>query len=154
MDWGIERGFLLSLSDAKAVIIDGGDLPFSTTTIGSVADAIVGVLTHPDETKNRSVRIHDTVLSQNQLLSLAKKAAPGKSWEAVPVKLDDLLAAANARFAKGLYDMETFAPYLARATLAPGYGGKFETTDNALLGVKGVSEDDIVDMFKKVFNKD
>lgn len=152
LDWGLEHDFILRISDAKPVIIDGGDLPFSATTLGSVADAVVGILTRPEETKNRSVRIHDIVTSQNQLLALAKKVAPGKSWEVVPVKLDDLTVAADARLAKGIYDVETFAPYLSRATLDPGFGGKFDTTDNELLGVKGVSEDEVTQILKKILN--
>lgn len=152
LDWGLERDFLLRISDAKPVILDGGDLPFSATTLGSVADAVVGILTHPEETKNRSVRIHDIVISQNQLLALAKKVAPNKSWEVVPAKLDDLIAEADARLARGNFDMETFAPYLSRATLDPGYGGKFDTTDNELLGVKGVSEDEVTQILKKILN--
>lgn len=152
LDWGLERDFLLRLSNAKPVIIDGGDLPFSAITLSSVADAVVGVLTHPDKTKNRSVHIHDIVTSQNQLLALAKKVAPGKPWEVQHAKLDDLTEAADARLAKGLFDFDTFAPYLTRATLDPACGGKFETTDNELLGVKGVSEDDIIRILDKVLN--
>jgi hypothetical protein len=150
LDWGLERDFILRISDAKPIIIDGGDLPFSATTLGSVADAVVGILNHPEETKNRSVRIHDIVTSQNQLLVLAKKVAPNKSWEVVHAKLDDLTAAADARLAKGIYDAETFTPYLARATFDPGFGGKFDITDNELLGVKGVLEDEVTQILKKI----
>ena len=152
LDWGLERDFLLRLSNAKPVIVNGGDLPFSAITLASVADAVVGVLTHPDETRNRSVHVHDIVTTQNQLLTLAKKVAPSKPWEIVDAKLDDLTAAADARLAKGIYDFETFTPYLIRATVDPACEGKFETTDNELLGVKGVSEDDIIRILNKILN--
>ena len=79
LDWGLRADFLLRTSDHKPVIFDSGDIPFSTTTLGSVADGVIGVLTHPDETANRSVRIQNAVVTQNKLLELARRAAPGAS---------------------------------------------------------------------------
>lgn len=148
LDWGLERNFLLNLAETKATLIDGGSSEFSTTTLPSVADALVGVVSHPEETKNRTVYIHDTVTTQKKLLALAQKVAPEKSWESVEVKLDDLTAKADERLAKGLYDLETFTPYLFRAIFDPKSKAKFEKTDNELLGVKGVTEEDIIELLK------
>lgn len=152
LDWGIEHGFVLNTADGKPSLIDGGDLPFSTTTLSSVADAVVGVLNHPEETKNRTVFIEDTKVTQNKLLEFAKQAAPSKVWEPTYPKLDDLTAKADERLSQGLLDLETFMPYLFRAVLSPGYGGNFEKTDNELLGVKGATDADILAVFKKVLN--
>jgi uncharacterized protein YbjT (DUF2867 family) len=149
LDWGIKNDFLLSTSDSKPVLINGGDLLFSATSVPSVGDAVVGILSHPAETKNRAVRIHDLMTSHNKLLALAKQAAPGRDWKPVTVSLDDLVAKADERLAKGIYDQETFVPYLYRAVLDPNYGGKFEQTDNELLGVKGKTDQDIIELFKK-----
>ncbi|KAK1766014.1 putative oxidoreductase [Phialemonium atrogriseum] len=148
LDWGLEQGFILKTSDYKPTIVDGGDLLFSTTTISSIADAVVGILSHPDETKNRAVFISDAVVTQNQLLALAKTLAPNKPWAPTYVKLDDLTAAADARLAKGLLGPETFVPYLYRSIFDPGYGGNFQKTDNELLGVKGKTEKDIIEILR------
>ncbi|KPM42740.1 hypothetical protein AK830_g3798 [Neonectria ditissima] len=148
LDWGLEHNFILDHSQSKPIIIDGGDVEFSTTTLSTVGDALVGVVSHPEETKNRVVYIHDLITTQNKLLALAKKVAPERSWAPIPVALDDLTAKADERLAKGLYDMETFAPYLFRAILDPKNGGKFDKTDNELLGLKGKTEDDIVEILK------
>ncbi|KAK7425153.1 hypothetical protein QQX98_000067 [Neonectria punicea] len=148
LDWGLEHNFILDHSQSKPIIIDGGDVEFSTTTLSTVADALVGVVSHPEETKNRVVYIHDLITTQNKLLELAKKVAPERPWAPIPVALDDLTAKADERLAKGLYDMETFAPYLFRAIFDPKNGGKFEKTDNELLGLKGKTEDDIVELLK------
>jgi uncharacterized protein YbjT (DUF2867 family) len=152
LDWGLEHGFVLQTSNYKPTIIDGGDNVFSTTTLASVADAVVGILKNLEETKNRAVYIEDMKITQNKLLALAKEVAPSKPWETVPLKLDDLTAASDARLAKGLYDMETFAPYLFRAILDPAYGGNFEKVDNDLLGVKGATDADIIQILKKLIN--
>jgi uncharacterized protein YbjT (DUF2867 family) len=151
LDWGLSKNFLLNLADYKQTIIDGGDAAFSATTLNTVGDAVVGVLTHLEDTKNRPVYVHDIVVSQNKLLELAKKAAPAKPWEVVPVKLDDLVKRADERLAQGLFDMETFAPYLYRALMDPAYGSDFsKKADNALLGLKGITDDDVLEILKSL----
>lgn len=115
LDYGISHDFVLSTSNSKPILVDGGDLLFSTTSLPSVGDAVVGILSHPAETKNRAVRIHDLVTSQSKLLALAKQAAPTKAWEPVTVRLDDMVAKADERLAKGLFGPETFGPYLTRS---------------------------------------
>ncbi|KAI5462055.1 hypothetical protein BGZ63DRAFT_382866 [Mariannaea sp. PMI_226] len=148
LDWGLEHGFIFDHSKSAPIIVDGGDSEFSATSLSSVADALVGVASHPEETKNRTVYIHDLVTSQNRLLALAKQVAPERPWAPVPVVLDDLTAKADQRLAQGLFDMETFAPYLYRAVLDPKSQAKFEKTDNELLGIKGKTEQDIIAILK------
>lgn len=153
LDWGLDHGFVFALNNPTPMIIEDGNRPFSTTTLNSIADAVVGIANHLEETKNRAVYIHDTILTQNKILELAKQAAPERSWEPVSAKLDDLTAKADERLAKGLYDMETFVPYLFRAIFDPTSGAEFKKTDNELLGVKGVTDADVIAIIKKVLNK-
>lgn len=148
LDWGLENGFLFSHQADKVSLFDGGDKPFNTTTLSSVGDAIVGVLQHPEETKNRAVYISDLITTQNHILELAKKAAPGRAFETINVSIDEITARSDDRLAKGLYDMETFGPYLYRALFDSAYGGQYEKTDNELLGVKGKTDDDIIELLK------
>jgi uncharacterized protein YbjT (DUF2867 family) len=150
LDLGLQQDFILRTSDGKPMLLDGGDLPFSTTFLASVGDAVVGVLTHPDETKNRSVYVHDFVTTQNQLLTLAKQAAPAKAWEPTVVKLDELIARSDAKIAQKMLDRETVLPYLLRAIMGPGYGGAFATVDNELLGLKERTKEDILEIFREL----
>ncbi len=151
LDWGLAHDFILALSQYKPLLIDGGDLPFSATTLASIGDAVVGILTHLDETKNRSVRVQDLVTTQNRLLALAKQVAPDKPWQEPAVaSFDDMIAAADDRLGRGIFDHETFVPYILRAVMSPGYGGKLVKTDNELLGIKGKTEDDVIEMLKTV----
>jgi uncharacterized protein YbjT (DUF2867 family) len=149
LDWGLQYDFILQHSDYKPKLYDGGDIVFSSTSLSSVADAVVGILNHPDETANRVVYIEDIKLTQNKLLELAKKVAPEKPWQPEVVKIDDIVARSDERLKQGLLDMETFAPYLVRAVLGKDYGGNFQKTDNELLGVKGKTEDDVVGYLKQ-----
>ena len=63
----------------------------------SVGQAVVGVLSHPEETKNRFVYVKDINISQNQLFEIAKKVDPGKTWEE-PILVD------VAEFVKIIYE--------------------------------------------------
>lgn len=150
LDWGLKHKFIADVSGTAATTVyNGGDLPFSTTTLASVGDGVVGVLSHPDETANRSVKIHNAAITQNQLVAWARRAAPNKTFDVVNTTLDEVTAAADARLAKGLFDMQTFAPYLMRAVFDPQYGGNFTgKTDNELLGVKELSEEEIFQVVK------
>jgi hypothetical protein len=148
LDWGIEVGFLFGWQEGKPRMYDGGDVPFSTTTVASVGQATVGVLSHYEETKNRQVCVNDTVITQNKLLAIAKKVAPEKEWNPVPIKTSDLYEAANAGLAKG--DYSVMMNYIFVAIFGDGYGGKFEHVDNELLGIPGKTEADIEAVFKKV----
>jgi NmrA-like family len=148
LDWGIEVGFLLDYKEGKPRIYDGGDVPFSATTLASVGLATVGVLAHYDETINRQVTVHDIVITQNQLLAIAKKVAPEIKLTPVPITTSDLLEAANAALAKG--DLSLMLNYIFVGVIADGYGGRFENVENDLLGVPGKTEADIEAIYKKV----
>lgn len=150
LDYGLAYDFVLKISDYKPVLIDGGDLPFTVTTIPTVADAIIGVLKHSEETKNRAVYIEDIKVTQNKLFSLAKEVAPEKPWAPTYAKLDEMIAESDARLAEGKVDWQTFKSYLYRATLDPAYGGNFSNTDNQLLGLHGKTEDDVKELLKEL----
>lgn len=121
---------------------------FSTTSLASVGLATVGVLSHYEETENRSVRIHDIAVTQNQLLKIAKKVAPEKIWAPVPTSTAEMYNAANAALAKG--DHSLMYDYIVVGVVAEGYGSLFENTENKLLGVPGKTEADIEAIFKKL----
>ncbi|KND88110.1 hypothetical protein TOPH_07180 [Tolypocladium ophioglossoides CBS 100239] len=152
LDWGLRNRFIIDISEYKPTIFDGGDAIFSTTTLASVGDAVVGILLHPEETKNRRVYIEDLKISQNQLLALARRVAPGKPWEPQQASLDAATKRSDERLTQGLFDGETFLPYIYRSMLDPASDGNFQKTDNALLGLKGKTEEDVVELLKQVLN--
>ncbi|KAH7193799.1 uncharacterized protein B0J16DRAFT_336021 [Fusarium flagelliforme] len=147
LDWGIKNNFFFDFSQPEVTIWDEGNVEFSTTTLASVGDAVVGVLNHPEETKNRIVYVQDTVLTQNKFLELAKQAS-GKEWKVKHVKIDDVTAKSDENVAKGIFDWPTLAPYLFRAIFDENSVPKFEKLDNELLGIKGVTEEQVKDLLK------
>lgn len=152
LDWGLQRNFLLNWQESKPTIYDGGKSLFSATTLDSVGQAVVGILSHPEETKNRFVYVKDIDVSQNQLLEIAKKVNPGKTWEE-PTFVDtaDLEKSSYESLAKGEFTVPVIMAFLFRAVFGPPeYGARFTKTDNELLGIKGKTETDVEALFKSL----
>ena len=150
LDWGLEQRFLLDWKEEKPRIYDGGNQIISTTTLHSVGLAVVGVLDHYEETKNKSVFVQDIQISQNRLLELAKKVQPTKKWEPTEVSLAEIEKSSNAALAKGDYSAPVIYGYLFVAIFGEGYGSRTEKDDNKLLGVPGKTEDDVEAILKKL----
>ncbi|KAM0665210.1 hypothetical protein ACQRIU_005471 [Beauveria bassiana] len=150
LDWGIQNQFVLSVADYKPRLLDDGKALFSATNLDTVGSALVGILDHLDETKNRAVFLEDIKISQQRLLELAKKAAPEKPWEVSYVKVDDLVKVAGENLAKGLFTFDNIAPFIHKSFVSPGYGGNFEKSDNELLGLGRSSDEFVLEQYKKL----
>lgn len=135
LDWCLTKGFFVDFKAETTPFYDGGDRPFSTTTLATIARAVVGVLQHPDETRNRVVFVHDRVTTQREILGIAEKLKPERKWAPVDVSTADMEAASQGKFAEGKMDLGALMGFLIRAVFAEGYGGEFEEVDNELLGI-------------------
>lgn len=154
LDWGLERNHLLNWKDNMPKLFDGGKNVFSATTLDTVGQAVVGVLSHPEETKNRFVYVKDIDISQNQLLEIAKKVDPEKTWEA-PLFVDtaELEKSSYESLAKGEVTPPVMFAFLFRVIFGPPeYGSQFTETDNELLGIKGKTEADVEALFKSLIH--
>jgi uncharacterized protein YbjT (DUF2867 family) len=150
LDWGLQHDFILRVSDRKPVIYNGGDIPFSATTLATIADAVVGILNRPDETKNRSVRVKDVDVTQNQLLALAKKAAgPDATWDVEQIDLRAVIAKNDPAAAEVSTDFKVLLPYILTALFDPSFGPLFKETDNELLGLKGKTDEELFEIVKQ-----
>jgi len=145
-DLCIRGKIIMDLSSSQPGIFNGGDYQFSTTSMPTVGDVIVGVLAHPNETRNRPVYVSEMSLSQNHLLSVAKKIAPNKPWAPVNLDLDVMVNSAMERLAQGQHDMPTVLPILLKSAIDPEFGANFTENDNELLGIKAKTEDYLVEL--------
>jgi hypothetical protein len=149
LDWGLQMGFILKWKEGKPELYNGGNQPFSTTTLQSIGAATVQILLHYDETKNRVVKISDVTTTQNQLLEIAKKVVPAKEWAPKTVYTKDLLTKSNEGLVKG--DMSAMVGFILVAIFGDGYGASWaDKNDNKLLGLSGKTEADIEEIFKKL----
>ncbi|MCJ1382592.1 hypothetical protein MMC17_005705 [Xylographa soralifera] len=152
LDYGLEKNVLLNWKERKPKFFDGGKGLFSATTLDSVGQAVVGILSHPEETKNRFVYVKDIDISQSQLLEIAKKVDPGQTWEE-PIMVDTaaLEKSSYESLARGEVTQPVMMAFLFRALCGPPeYGGHFTENDNELLGVKGKTEADVEAMLKSL----
>ncbi|RMZ80971.1 hypothetical protein DV738_g2349, partial [Chaetothyriales sp. CBS 135597] len=145
-DWGLQVGFFLNPAQHSAVVYNGGDVKFSTTTLASIGKAVVGVVAHQDETRNRAVYVQDALVSQNQLIQYAKEV-DGKEWQITNKTTDETRAQAFEALKSGPAP-ENFGAVLVTfiysSVFGEGYGGNFSAhLDNDLLGIKPFSDDEV-----------
>lgn len=151
-DFCIQNKIIMDFSNYHPTLFNGGYYQFSSTSMPTVGDAVVGVLAHPRETRNRPVYISEMILSQNQLLSVAKRIAPSKPWAPVAVNLNDLVDKAKESFAQGQHDLRTVLPILLKSALDPEFGAKFTENDNELLGIRTKTEEYLVELIAPLLN--
>ncbi|KFY38222.1 hypothetical protein V494_04479 [Pseudogymnoascus sp. VKM F-4513 (FW-928)] len=150
LESGLENNMLIDSQSGKPRIFDSGDQLWSAITLESVGQSVVGVLTHPEETRNRAVYVQSIATSQNKLLDVVKKLTPGKTQEPQYVSTEDVFNDSNAKLAKGNYSEGVMFGYIFVAMFGEGYGAAYETTDNELLGVTSLTEADVEDILKPI----
>lgn len=153
LDWGLALGFHLQFDSETPPFYDGGDRPFSTTTLATIGQAVVGVLRHFDETRNRVVFVHDAVVTQRKILSMAQKIAPDRKWNPVTVSTVDMEANSRDSYAKGVFDLNSSLGFLCRAIFGEGYGGEFENVDNELLGIGFKTDAELGELVRAAMHK-
>jgi len=143
-DWGLMVGFFLNPKAHTATIYNGGDVPFSTTTLKSIGQAVVGVIAHLDETKNRAIYVNDTVTTQNKLISYAKEK-DGKDWQLTQQTTKDLYDESMKELQSGGDIGKAMVGFIISGIFGgKETGGDFEGRDsNDLLGVKRMSEQEV-----------
>lgn len=152
-DFAIQNKVIMNFSEYKPTIFNGGDSKFSCTSLPTVGDAVVGVLSHPAETQNRAVYVSESLVSQNKLLSLAKSLAPNKPWAPVDADLNVVFAGALERLAQGQYDMTTVVPILLKSIVDNEYGSNFAENDNELLGIKEKGDEYLIELLTPMLNQ-
>ncbi|KAL8760705.1 MAG: hypothetical protein Q9184_003128 [Pyrenodesmia sp. 2 TL-2023] len=149
LDWGIAVGFVMNLKGKTIDLFDGGDRYYSATTLATIGKAVAGVLNNLEETKNRAVYVHDTVLTQKQLSALGKKATANKpgEWKENIVSIDELYQQGWAELKKPQPDPNGFIfNFLKTSIWGYGYGNHFEHTDNDLLSIKEMSDAELEEL--------
>ncbi|KAI1422952.1 NmrA-like family protein [Xylaria sp. FL1777] len=150
IDWALEKfppmGF--NIAERRATIFDAGTEEFTGTTLEGIGQSVVGVLKHPAETANRSVKVRSIQTSQNELLAAFQKATKGQhQWEIERSTAQQKLEDGRGKHAQGigswildLLVYQLYAPGEARCIVA-----SIEDSDNPLLGIREESADEVVE---------
>ncbi|KAF9881189.1 isoflavone reductase family protein [Colletotrichum karsti] len=150
LDWGIRSTFMGFDAKRKRITYhNDGENVVPYTNLGDVGRAVVGTLLHPDETANRIVYVHTVNKSQKQLAALAKEAIGGE-WEETTMDVDVIYASCMESIKKGILTPDVMIPQILYACTKKQYAAPWEKSDNALLGVKEWSDEDVKQLFKTV----
>ena len=142
LDWGLQVGFIVDVARHTATLYNGGDIPFSGTTLADVARAILGVIRNQHETANRNLYIHSTVTTQNKLIDLVKEK-DGKKWRTTVKDTEELRLESLDALKEG-NTMAAMDGFCVVAMFTPEYGCDFsKRLDNELVGVKCMDEADL-----------
>lgn len=147
LDWGLQVGVWLDLKGGPTRVFDGGDDKHSTTLLKDIGKAVVGVLKHPEETKNRAVYVQSAAVSQNQLAEIAQKARPGVKIDRQDASVKQLLEDSHKQLAAGgdqigsaMFGFIVVSIFGDSEEYGNSWDGK---NDNELLGIKEISAEDL-----------
>lgn len=132
-------------NDHSATIYDNGEEDFTGTTLEGIAQSVVGVLTHPEETKNRFVKVMSIKTCQNKLLQ-AFQLVTGEQWMVQKSTTKELMASGRRKLADGsggwvldLVVAQLYDEGEARCLVAPHRS----ESDADLLGVVAETEEQV-----------
>ncbi|KAK6441355.1 hypothetical protein LTR95_002407 [Oleoguttula sp. CCFEE 5521] len=154
IDWGIGYNFLLNSKKREITLYDGGEVEYSATSLRSVAKGVVGVLNHPEETKDRFVKIDSIVLTQRKLFEIAKKAIGPDGWTVSEPNTSEVEAQGYEVLKNDPGNvMGWVVPLLMKAIFSAERKSKLTDTDNDLLGVPKNTEEEIATWIKEAAAK-
>ncbi|RSL86401.1 hypothetical protein CEP52_015826 [Fusarium oligoseptatum] len=147
----VNYGVIFDWQSKKAQVWGDGTSPISTTSLQGAARAIVGALKNPEPTKNKNIFIHEHVVTQKQLLDLAKKYSPGVEWVITTVEDPKAEFDRLEALTKEQPEIPNIIT-LVKASITSGkYQGAYKKVDNGLVGVSLLTEEDLEATFAKAY---
>lgn len=132
-------------NDYSATIYDNGVEEFTGTTLEGIAQSVVGVLTHPEETRNRFVKVLSIKTCQNKLLQGFQRVT-GEQWVVQKSTTKELMASGRRKLADGsggwvldLVVAQLYDEGEARCVVAP----RRSESDADLLGLAAETEEQV-----------
>ncbi|KAI8675968.1 NAD(P)-bd-dom domain-containing protein [Fusarium keratoplasticum] len=148
LDDGLDLNVFADFTAWTVNIYDGGDTAFSTTSISTVARAVVAVLSNFEATRNRAIRIQDLSTTPRDLLQTLQRLDPGHDWTPVAVDTEVLVKKAEDDLASGIFSPRAFAAFATRATFAPGFASTYDT-DMDRLGLTEMTRDEFEGLLRE-----
>ncbi|KAF6844495.1 NmrA-like family protein [Colletotrichum musicola] len=139
-------------ANKTAELWDGGRHRLSTTSLAAIGKAVAGALKNPEATKNRNLRIHEHVVSQAQLLALAKKfSPPGTEWKETAVDAEEGFAEAVKTLEEDPRDEGKILGAIKAGLLSGRFDTAYDPVDNELVGVPVLTEADLEARFAAAY---
>lgn len=152
-DLSIQIGLFLDPQSHSVTYYNGGAVPFSTTTLESVGNAVAACLLNWEKVKNRIVRIQDAVVTQKQLVDLAKLIqADDARWVVNNQETDALEKKARENYEKGNVTGDDVVAMIKVGVWGKGTGTKFTEVDNEVLGLRELDEEGVGEVVSRYCN--
>lgn len=138
----------MNFSSQKMILYDNGTTHISSTNVSELGRAVVGVLTHPAETRNKPIYVQSVRFSQLELLEIVERHA-GAKYEREHVDTAERSKKGLEKIKSG--DMSGLIDWLPRAAFAEGHGCDFDGREaNTLVGVRELSKGELSDLVGEV----
>ncbi|KAL2832302.1 NmrA-like family-domain-containing protein [Aspergillus pseudoustus] len=144
LDFVVNAPVFLDWENHAVAILDDGNNRTSSTSLPTVGRAVTAILQNFDATKNKVVRTSEIILTQNQVVGIAKELKPDIDWTVSKVQTSALVQEGLDLFAAGDFGLPAVMKLIKGTALAGDkYGGAYDVTDNELLGVKELTPADL-----------
>ncbi|KAH4992518.1 hypothetical protein HBI76_052560 [Parastagonospora nodorum] len=151
LDWGMQMGIIIDPAKHRATLYNGGDVPFSATTLADVARAVLGIIRNMEETANRLVYVHSARVTQNQLIRYAKEK-DREVWDIVEMDTDTVKRESLRELEKGegVGVDRAMLGFCITAMFDAEYGCDFSgKLDNELLGIEQLGADEVREVVER-----
>ncbi|KAH7013948.1 hypothetical protein EDB80DRAFT_762399 [Ilyonectria destructans] len=151
LDWGLRMSFVgIDLANRKIDYLNNGNMVVPWTTLASVGIAVANALSKSEETKNRVCSICNIQKSQRELAGLAKQALGEEGWQTQERNMNDAFDKAMSQVQAGQVNWQVIGDIIRYSISTPGYIQKLEKTDNELLGVQAMSDEEVKGLVKEI----
>lgn len=143
-NYGLKSGLLqFDIQSRKAKIFDGGDILWSTSTLETIALAVVRILQKEDETKNKLLYIQSLCITQNELLRSLERHS-GEGWQVEYVSSGEYIREVKAEVDKDPSNKERRVDLVSVVGIVDGNWQDKAGFANLLLGLGGENLDTLV----------
>ncbi|KAH8767206.1 hypothetical protein F5883DRAFT_459542 [Diaporthe sp. PMI_573] len=150
-EYMVSWGIAFDWEHKKAQLWGDGSSRISSTSLHGTGKAIVSALKNPEPTKTKNLFVHELVVTQAQLLSLAKKYPPQAEWTIT--KIDDPLAECEKleAIANKNPELPNIMAFLAATLMSGKFEAYYKEVDNELVGLPLLSEKDLERKFAEAY---
>ncbi len=154
LDYLRDTSMFLDFANHKATLYDEGENRLSSTSLPTIGKAIVGILENLEATQNRVVRTSEIILTQNEVLGIAKELEPEANWEVSKVQTSAVLQEGLDGLKGGDFSFPVIMKVVTGTAFAgEKYGSAYDETDNELLGVRELTKDDLKQLVAGILAK-
>ncbi|KAH6968096.1 hypothetical protein DER45DRAFT_620610 [Fusarium avenaceum] len=151
LDWGLRMAFIgIDLQNRSIDYLQPCFIVIPLTTLESVGTAVSNALINAEATKNRVCYICNTQKTQKDLAELAKGALGDEGWKTKDVDTKKAFEKAMVQLQAGQVDMQVIGDIIRFSISTPGYINGLDKTDNDLLGVKTMSDAEVMELIRAI----